>query len=56
MTRQDMNNIIIQHISAEIRDKPDVQDRITSVFNKWFQALVQMATPPPVPTEEEVTE
>ena len=53
MTRQDQNNIILAHIDADIKDKPDIQDRISSVYNQWFQALVQAGLPaPPMPEEQ----
>jgi len=46
VTRQEQNEIIIRHIDAELRDKPDVQQKIGSLFAKWFQQLVSMAQQP----------
>jgi hypothetical protein len=43
MTKQEQNDIIIQNIDKEIRDLPDVAERVTNTFQKWFQALISMA-------------
>jgi len=45
MTRQDMNNIILQHIDAELKDQANIGERVGSTFIKWFQTLVRTATP-----------
>jgi len=47
MTRQEQNDIIIRHIDSELRELPNVQQRVSKVFNQWFQSLVQAATMPP---------
>ena len=53
MTKQEQNDIIIRHMDAELRDTPNVQERVAHAFTKWFQNLVQMATMPAQPEPEE---
>jgi len=55
MTKQEQNEMILEHIDADIKMSPDITKRISLVFNNWFQSLVQAATEPVVqePLEEE---
>jgi hypothetical protein len=32
--------MILQGLTQELQDKPDVQDRINAVFGKWFRNLL----------------
>lgn len=55
MTKQEQNEMILKHIDSELKMSPDINQRISIVFSKWFQSLVQMATEPVMqePLEEE---
>lgn len=55
MTKQEQNEMILEHIDADIKMSPDITKRISLVFNNWFQSLVQAATEPAIqePLEEE---
>lgn len=52
MTKQEQNEIILRHISSEVQEKPEVAERIGSVFARWFQNLVQLASQQPVNEEQ----
>jgi hypothetical protein len=41
MTRQEQSALIINSISEDLKDKPDIQAIITSKFNAWFKQLLQ---------------
>jgi hypothetical protein len=53
MTKQEQNDIIIQHINSELRDAPNINTRVGMAFNKWFQSLI---IPPAPPAQEEPVE
>jgi hypothetical protein len=46
----------MQHINAELRQAPDIQERIGLAFSNWFQTLLSMAQQPQQPEPEEGTE
>lgn len=46
MTRNDMNNIILSNMSAELKDQPGIVERVGMAFNNWFQSLVSMSRAP----------
>jgi hypothetical protein len=55
MTRQEMNEVILRHIDADIREQPNVAQKVSKMFQTWFQTLVQAASMPSVeeqPPEE----
>lgn len=56
MTRQQQNDIIIQHLSAELADLPDISRRVGLAFNRWFQSLVAPPPAPEQPPQEEVSQ
>lgn len=41
MTKQEMNNILLQAFQTEIQDSPDLSERISSDFSSWVQSLIQ---------------
>lgn len=41
MTRQEMNDLILQSFQDEIADTPDINERIAQSFNTWVQSLIQ---------------
>jgi len=42
MTKQEQNDLILAHISDELRQQPDIQRRVGIAFNNWFQAQVAL--------------
>lgn len=52
MTRQDVNAMIMGRISQELRDQPNVAQRIGIAFNAWFQQLVAPVPVAPAPAVE----
>lgn len=40
MTRAEQNTLIMDSITKDLRDKPNIQMIITSKFNAWFRELV----------------
>jgi hypothetical protein len=40
MTRAEQNTLILNSITKDLRDKPNIQTIITSKFNSWFRELV----------------
>jgi hypothetical protein len=57
MTRQQQNEIIINSIGEQLKDMPDVQERIAQSFTQWFQNLVkqgvELMRPEPVATAQQ---
>lgn len=49
MTRQEMNDIILQSFQTELQDKPDVASRIGDIYSQWVQGLIQQGTSQLVP-------
>lgn len=52
MTRQEMNDIILEQFQNEIVDMPDWQERVADSFGRWVQGLIAQGqdtlTPQPV--------
>jgi hypothetical protein len=44
MTRAQQNTIIIDSITADLKDQPNIQSIITFKFNEWFRTLVKQGT------------
>lgn len=54
MTKTEQTEIILAHISEELRMQEDVVERVEKSFEEWFQ---QLTTPMEgVPSEEEPAE
>lgn len=43
MTRQAQNDIIINSLQEQLRDKPNAQELISNAFKNWYSALVASA-------------
>ena len=43
MTRQAQNDVIINSLQDQLRDKPRAQELISNAFKNWFSALVTSA-------------
>ena len=43
MTRQAQNDVIINSLQDQLRDKPRAQELISNAFKNWFSALVASA-------------
>lgn len=43
MTRQAQNDIIINSLQDELRDKPNAKELISNAFKNWYSALVTSA-------------
>jgi hypothetical protein len=41
MTRAQQNTLILNSITTDLKDKPNVQNIIASKFDEWFKALVK---------------
>jgi hypothetical protein len=41
MTRAEQNTLILNSITKDLKDKPNIQAIITSKFNAWFRELVK---------------
>jgi hypothetical protein len=44
MTRQEQNQAIINSISADLKDLPNIQQVISAAFDAWFHELVSQGT------------
>jgi hypothetical protein len=41
MTRAEQNTLILNSITTDLKDKPNVQNIIASKFDAWFKELVK---------------